>query len=54
MVNIHIQVSEEAHVKLLEEQFKRKASKQPRTRIADVAADLLEEYLLKNEKAPPK
>lgn len=54
MVNIRIQVSDEVRAKLLEVQFQRKLEKQPRATIAEVAADLLEEYLLKNEKAPPK
>lgn len=54
MPKMTIEVSDAVHLKLLELQFKRKTEKQKRTSLAELASDVLEEHLLKNEKAPPK
>ena len=49
MKKIQIQVSDTTHEGLLAEQYKRKIAKSDRTSLAEIAADILEEYLTKQK-----
>lgn len=44
-----IEITEEVHLQLLQEQFNRKYKKQPRTTLAEIAADKLEDCLVKKK-----
>ncbi|MDP2188726.1 MAG: hypothetical protein Q8J69_08595 [Sphingobacteriaceae bacterium] len=53
MIDMRVKISEKAHAKLLQIQLERKLKKEKRTSLAEIAADVLDEYLV-TEKAPPK
>jgi hypothetical protein len=51
MKKIQIEISDQTHDGLLDEQFKRKKAKMVRTSLAEIAADLLETQVLVSKKA---
>ncbi|WP_255038802.1 hypothetical protein [Lacihabitans soyangensis] len=51
MKKIQIEISEETHDGLLDEQFRRKKLKSSRTSLAEIAADLLESQVVAQKKA---
>lgn len=54
MKKILINVSDDAHDALLEEQYQRKKKKLPKTSLAEIAADFIEGYVNSIKKASQK